>query len=316
MRRPAVFFDRDNTLIVSDGYLGDPSKVVLVNAAAAAVARARLLGYATIVFSNQSGVARGMFGEDAVHAVNARLDELLAEQNHSAVIDRHEFCPFHPQGTVDQYAKESELRKPAPGMIHRAAEALALDLSRSWVIGDAPRDIEAGRAAGCRTILFQDPSLPASPAATSATHVLPDHYVQSLKDAMDIIERETANAAEPPPPSPDAAEPPTSNEPPPPRANTPAFSNPPSSASLEKLESLAQQILEAVREQPQRAAAAGDHTEHFSLTKMLAGIMQVLSLALLALAYFGHSDAEQERMTLAIFLQLFTIALLIMGRQR
>jgi histidinol-phosphate phosphatase family protein len=315
MRRPAVFFDRDNTLIVSDGYLGDPSKVTLVNAAAAAVARARLLGYATIVFSNQSGVARGMFGEDAVHAVNARLDELLAEQNPSAVIDRHEFCPFHPQGTVEQYAKESDLRKPAPGMIHRAAEALALDLSRSWVIGDAPRDIEAGRAAGCRTILFQDPSLPASPAATSATHVLPDHYVQNLKDALDIIERETASAEEPPPPPADTPEITIERESAPSRTATSASSAPPSSTNLERLESLAAQILEAVRAQPHRDSA-GDHAEHFSLTKMIAGIMQVLSLAMLALAYFGRSDAEQERMTLAVFLELFTIALLIMGRQR
>ena len=71
MKRPAVFFDRDNTLIISDGYLGDSNKVVLVGGAADAVARVRGLGFATVVFSNQSGVARGMFGEDAVHAVNA-----------------------------------------------------------------------------------------------------------------------------------------------------------------------------------------------------------------------------------------------------
>src|SRR5438445_5481992 len=101
MKRPAVFFDRDNTLIVSDGYLGDADKVVLVAGAADALARARALGYATVVVSNQSGVARGMFGEDAVRAVNARLDQLLADENPAAVIDRHEFCPFHPEATVD-----------------------------------------------------------------------------------------------------------------------------------------------------------------------------------------------------------------------
>ena len=77
MKRPAVFFDRDNTLIASDGYLGDPSAVELVEGAADAVVRARSMGYATVVFSNQSGVARGMFGEEAVHAVNSRLDDLL-----------------------------------------------------------------------------------------------------------------------------------------------------------------------------------------------------------------------------------------------
>src|SRR5437763_7743645 len=117
MRRPAVFFDRDNTLIVSDGYLGDPSKVRVVEGAAEAVARARALGYAVVVFSNQSGVARGMFDEEAVHDVNARLDTLLQAENPAAIIDRHEFCPFHPQAAVPQYRQDSDLRKPRPGMI-------------------------------------------------------------------------------------------------------------------------------------------------------------------------------------------------------
>src|SRR5687767_4056640 len=165
MKRPAVFFDRDNTLIVSDGYLGDPSKVTLVNGAAAAIARARELGYAVVVFSNQSGVARGMFSEEDVQAVNQRTDELLRAENSGAVIDRHEFCPFHPDGTIDVYARESDRRKPKPGMILAAAKAMALDLDQSWVIGDAGRDIEAGKAVGCRTILFHDPALKKSPAA-------------------------------------------------------------------------------------------------------------------------------------------------------
>src|ERR1700722_11832020 len=151
MKRPAVFFDRDNTLIVNDGFLGDPSKVILVEGAAEIVARGRTLGYAVGVFSNPRGGARGLSSEDDVHRVNARLDELLAAHNPQAIIDRHEFCPFHPDGTVAEYAVESDLRKPKPGMILQAAEKLALDVSRSWVIGDAPRDIEAGKAAGCKT---------------------------------------------------------------------------------------------------------------------------------------------------------------------
>src|SRR5215471_10199215 len=100
MKRPAIFFDRDNTLIVSDGYLGDPDKVVLMDGAADAVARARSMGFSTIVVSNQSGVARGMFGEDDVDAVNRRIDQMLKMASSSAVIDRHEFCPFHPEATV------------------------------------------------------------------------------------------------------------------------------------------------------------------------------------------------------------------------
>jgi D-glycero-D-manno-heptose 1,7-bisphosphate phosphatase len=114
MKRPAVFFDRDNTLIACDEYLGDPAKVELVDGAAAAVAKARQLGYATVVISNQSGVARGYFSEQAVHAVNERLDEMLRDANGKAIIDRHEFCPFHPEASIEKYRSESPLRKPAP----------------------------------------------------------------------------------------------------------------------------------------------------------------------------------------------------------
>src|SRR5258706_4598120 len=154
LQAPAVFSDRDNTLMACDGYRGDPSQVVLVEGAADAVARARALGYAAVVISNQSGVARGMFDEEAVRAVNARLDELLKAENPGAIVDRHEFCPFHPDGTVEQYKQESALRKPQPGMILAAAEALSLCLPRRLVAGDAGRDIEAGEGGGCRTGLF------------------------------------------------------------------------------------------------------------------------------------------------------------------
>ena len=81
MKRPAIFFDRDNTLIVSDGYLGDPEKVVLTDGAPTAIARARAMGFATVTVSNQSGVARGMFDEEAVEAVNRKIDELLRSAN-------------------------------------------------------------------------------------------------------------------------------------------------------------------------------------------------------------------------------------------
>ena len=147
------------------------------------------------MFTNQSGVARGMFTEENVHAVNARLDELLLDQNPAAVIDRHEYCPFHPEAVVEAYRKESDLRKPKPGMILQAAQRLALDLSRSWVIGDAPRDIEAGHAVGCRTILFRDPKLLSSPAANTQGNVQPDYEVDSLHAGMAIIEVQTRRRA-------------------------------------------------------------------------------------------------------------------------
>ncbi|HWE01349.1 MAG TPA: HAD-IIIA family hydrolase [Tepidisphaeraceae bacterium] len=213
MKRAAVFFDRDNTLIANDGYLGDPGGVILVEGAADAVARVRGMGFVAITFSNQSGVARGLFAEEAVHAVNARLDELLQEEDRAAVIGRHEFCPFHPDGIVEKYKIDSDLRKPRPGMILQSADRLDLDLTRSWVIGDAPRDIEAGKAAGCRTILFSDPKLPTSSAAAETSHATPDFMVASLEAAVDIIVNETLGPldihipADPPAPAPPSDDP-------------------------------------------------------------------------------------------------------------
>jgi D-glycero-D-manno-heptose 1,7-bisphosphate phosphatase len=319
MKRPAVFFDRDNTLIACDEYLGDPNKVCLVDGAADAVARARQLGYATVIFSNQSGVARGYFSEQAVHAVNQRLDEMLVEQNAKAVIDRHEFCPFHPDASIEKYRQNSPLRKPSPGMIHSAADALALDLERSWVIGDAPRDIEAGHAAGCRTILFSDPSLKSSPAALANTKVEPDYVCSTLKEAMDYIEKNTERpAVEEPPPSPPSPPPPTPAGPatqPEPPAPTPSIakvlaqSQPHSTA---RLESLVNELVQEIRRQ--REVPHND----FSVSKLMAGVTQILVLAILFMAFLGRGDLK-SLVPLEIFaltLQTMTISLLIMGRQK
>jgi D-glycero-D-manno-heptose 1,7-bisphosphate phosphatase len=354
MKRPAVFFDRDNTLIVSDGYLGDPEGVILIDGAADAVARARQLGYATVVFTNQSGVARGMFTEEKVHAVNARLDEMLQDQNTHAVIDRHEYCPFHPEGSIEAYRKDSDLRKPKPGMILQAAERLALDLSRSWVIGDAPRDIEAGHAAGCRTILFTDSKLVRSPAAMARSPVEPDYVADSLHAALAIIEMQTrseipaildstpetptAAAVAPIANTPTDAAPLAAAEaaiaespevtteepmilaasPAAPIATSPSLGAPVNSVSagpndaaalMERIESVAKQILGEVRR--------GHEQQHldFSISKLMAGIVQVIALAALFVGWMRGSPDIVVVLLLALFLQTLTIALLIMGRQ-
>src|SRR6185437_649366 len=99
-------------------------------------------------------------------------------------------CPYHPEATNETYRQDSDLRKPKPGMIFQAAHKLALDLSRSWVVGDAPRDIEAGKAAGCRTIWYKDTRLPQSSAARELMLTVPDAVVASLREATDVIARE------------------------------------------------------------------------------------------------------------------------------
>ncbi|MGD0387848.1 MAG: HAD-IIIA family hydrolase [Tepidisphaeraceae bacterium] len=291
MKKPAIFFDRDNTLIVSDGYLGDPAQVRLIAGAADAVARARAMGFAVVTISNQSGVARGLFGEEAVAAVNEKLEQLLSRESARAKIDRHEFCPFHPEAVVERYRKDSELRKPRPGMILRAAEAMDLDLSASWVLGDSPRDIEAGHAAGCRTILVSDLSLSASPAAQQPGNVEPDETVSNLGEAMDIVEAVVGTESlhqHSVQPDRSAAQ----------------------VSELTKIEHLAQAILDQVRRQ-------NEHVPEFSLGKMLAGITQILAIALAVGSYFYKPPSEPLMPILvAIFLQALTISLLLMGRER
>jgi D-glycero-D-manno-heptose 1,7-bisphosphate phosphatase len=187
--RPCIFFDRDNTLIATAGYLGSVADLRLIDGAAEAVARARDLGFAVVVASNQSGVARGLYTETEVQAVNRALDEMLLAAHPAAQIDRHAYCPYHPDAVVPRYRLDSELRKPRPGMLLRAAAELGLDLGQSWMIGDAPRDIEAGRAAGCRTVLLRLPGLERSPAAEEQSLVRPDQIVASLSEALDFVER-------------------------------------------------------------------------------------------------------------------------------
>ncbi len=170
--RSAVFLDRDGTLIANDGDLGDPAEVRLLPGAAEACALLRAAhDRALVVVTNQGGVARGAYDEAAVDRTNARIEERLrAATGLPRVLDAFYHCPFHPDGTVERYRREHPWRKPAPGMLLAAARDLDLDLGRSWMVGDAERDVLAGRAVGCRTILLaRDPS-EARPA-TSADFV-------------------------------------------------------------------------------------------------------------------------------------------------
>lgn len=152
----AVFLDRDNTIIRNDDHLGDPEGVVLFDDTVDSLCRLADAGYALVVVTNQSGVARGLFTEDDVHAVHDTIRrQVQAAADNRDLLMHWYHSPFHPEGTVEPFILEHPSRKPAPGMLLQAAEELRLDLTASWMIGDAPRDIRAGQNAGCRTILLQ-----------------------------------------------------------------------------------------------------------------------------------------------------------------
>lgn len=151
MKRPAVFLDRDGTIIREAEYLADPAAVEVLPGAVLGLRTLRVAGYALVVISNQSGVARGYFDEATVRAVNARMETLLAAGHVRP--DAVYYCPHHPQGRVPDYTRECECRKPGPGMLQAAARDLDLDLAASWVVGDKGSDIELGKRHGLRAAL-------------------------------------------------------------------------------------------------------------------------------------------------------------------
>lgn len=146
--RRALFLDRDGTLIVDAHYPRDPAVVELLPGAAEALAEAVRAGWALVVVSNQSGVARGRITPAEAAAVQARVDELFAAAG--VRFDAVRFC-FH--GPDDGCA----CRKPSPGMLEGAARELGLCLGASVMVGDKPSDVRAGRSAGCRTVGFGPP---------------------------------------------------------------------------------------------------------------------------------------------------------------
>lgn len=174
-RCPAVFLDRDGTIIEDANYLADPAGVRLIPGALEALRRLAASGFALVVVTNQSGIGRGYFTEDDYRRVAARMEEML---DPGLVLATY-FCPDHP-------AQPSARRKPAPGMLLEAAQEHGLDLSRSFMIGDRRGDIEAGRAAGCAASILVRTGIGAAEAADAGA----DFVAADLAEAADWCLRE------------------------------------------------------------------------------------------------------------------------------
>jgi D-glycero-D-manno-heptose 1,7-bisphosphate phosphatase len=157
VRRPAVFFDRDGVLNKDVGYLFEKDRLVWVDGAREAVKAVNDLGYYAFVVTNQSGVARGLYDEAQVHELHGWMAEELARIG--ARIDAFEYCPYHPDGTVERYRRVSRRRKPSPGMINDLMGRFPVDVERSFLIGDQPTDLEAARGAGLKGYLFSGSNL-------------------------------------------------------------------------------------------------------------------------------------------------------------
>lgn len=187
----AVFLDRDGTIIEDVGYIDDPRKVRLMPRAADAIRRFSEAGHLVVIISNQSGIARGLFDQDTLARVHHQVETLL--QAGGARLDGAYYCPYldGTDARVDEFRRDSELRKPKPGMLLQAAGELDIDLARSWMIGDSLGDAQAGVAAGCATVLIDngrgDWSADDVPANTTV--------VKSLWEAAELAVHEEATVA-------------------------------------------------------------------------------------------------------------------------
>jgi D,D-heptose 1,7-bisphosphate phosphatase len=181
--RPAVFLDKDGTLVPDRPYSVDPSAMELSRGAGEGCRALHASGFALVCVSNQSGVARGMFAEEALRPVRDRLGALL--DGHDVPLLDFLYCPHHPEGVVAEYALRCACRKPQPGLLLEAAARHKLDLGRSWMVGDILDDVEAGARAGCRTVLvdsgnetewvdgrFRRPDITAGDLREAATGIL------------------------------------------------------------------------------------------------------------------------------------------------
>lgn len=191
MTRAAVFLDKDGTLVDDVPFNSDPERIRLAPGATPGLCLLAQAGYELIVVSNQAGVAHGLFAEAALIGVERRLRELLADIG--VQLAGFYYCPHDPEGRVETYAVPCACRKPAPGLLLRAAATHDVDLARSWFIGDILDDVEAGNRAGCRTVLIYGNET----EWQWSRQRLPHAIVDNLEDAAHAVLTEAAFGSRP-----------------------------------------------------------------------------------------------------------------------
>lgn len=186
MENKAVFLDRDGTLNIDPGYIGDPAQLVLFPFTIDALSVLKKLSYKLIVISNQSGIARGLVTTEQVESVNSELIKKLSEAD--IKLNGIYYCPHHPDfSSVDN----SECRKPLPYMINRAANDHNIDLKLSYMIGDSVSDIECGINAEVKTILVKTGNGKDSISILQKENKFPTFVADNILDACKFIENET-----------------------------------------------------------------------------------------------------------------------------
>jgi D-glycero-D-manno-heptose 1,7-bisphosphate phosphatase len=171
--KPAVFLDRDGTIIEEVGYLNRLDRLAFFPWTIDAIRSLNAAGFAVVVVTNQAGVAQGYYDEAFVRETHRRIDQAVRAGR--ARVDAYYYCPHHPAAKVEAYRQACECRKPGTGMLRQAAAQLDLDLSRSYVVGDRWGDVELARAAGAKAVIvttgYATGTEQRADAAAAADHV-------------------------------------------------------------------------------------------------------------------------------------------------
>jgi D-glycero-D-manno-heptose 1,7-bisphosphate phosphatase len=187
MSRPAVFLDRDGTLIDERGYVDRLELISVFPWTGDALRLLNRAGFATVVITNQSGIGRGIIRDAFLHEVHRELDRRVAP----ARIDGYFYCPHHPEAQVARYREVCGCRKPLAGLIEQACRELDLDPARSFMVGDRWLDVQCGRAAGAKAVLLRTGrggyEEAAPPAGVSA-----DAILNNLMEAVGWILRNSS----------------------------------------------------------------------------------------------------------------------------
>jgi len=186
--RPAVFLDRDGTIIEESGYLDRLEALALFPYAIDALRLLKRAGFATVVITNQGAVGRGIIEEDFVHTVHREIDRRL--EGTGASIDRYYYCPHFAESKIERYRLVCQCRKPAPGMIQQACREMNLDPAKSVMVGDRWLDVACGRAAGTRAVLVR--SGPERSDPPNGVHA--DAILDNLMEAVGWILRSSSRS--------------------------------------------------------------------------------------------------------------------------
>ncbi|MGD1043058.1 MAG: HAD family hydrolase [Sedimentisphaerales bacterium] len=311
MSNKAIFLDRDNTIIEDPGYINNPDQVKLIEGVTEPLSELKAMGYKLVVVSNQSAVARGIVTEEALGQIHKRLEQLLAEKGVS--LDRIYYCPYYIDGVIPKYRRESDWRKPNPGMLLAAGKDMDINLPESWMVGDSPSDIEAGARAGCRTIMLagrthEQKIRPGEPG--------PDYRAVNLKEVVNIIKMRVRSGQESANTLP-LEQPVQQREEGPQQEAEPEQAGPRQADGQQTREQLLRSILDQLKLM-QRTNMFGE----FSMTRFIAGIAQgLVFLCLLVSVWFLMDPAKQSNPLLisigfAILLQLMALTFYMMRGPR